>query len=122
MRTTTNFKAAFCLKAAFFILLTLSTVTLLQAQTVTFGQFFQRNGTQDFVFTNNATSASFQTIADDSAILFVYQNVANLPAELQGPQLAHIRITGVTTTPAFQIPADPPRDVQPFNQTIYIRI
>ncbi|HVE55832.1 MAG TPA: carboxypeptidase-like regulatory domain-containing protein [Pyrinomonadaceae bacterium] len=102
--------------------MTLSSFTLLQAQTVTFGQFFQRNGTQDFVFTNNVTSASFQTITDGSAILFIYQNVANLPSELQGPQLAHITITAVTSAPAFQIPADPPRDVQPFDQTVYIRI
>lgn len=119
---TTKTRSSFSVKAAFFIFFTLSTVTFLQAQTVTFGQFIQRNGSQDFVLTNNTTSADFNTIPNGSPIFFTYQNVANLPAVLQGPQLAHIYITANTTTPAFQIAADPPRNVQQFNGTFTIRI
>ncbi|HEY0461285.1 MAG TPA: carboxypeptidase-like regulatory domain-containing protein [Pyrinomonadaceae bacterium] len=102
--------------------MTISTAGFGQAQTVTFGQFFQRNGTNDFIFTNQVTSASFQTIADGTAVLFTYQNVANLPPELQGVQLAHVMVTATTTQPAFQFANDPPRDVQQFNQTFYIRV
>jgi hypothetical protein len=114
--------STFCVKAAFFIFLTLSTNTLIQAQTVTFAQFFQRNGSQDFVFTNNTTSATFQTIANGSEIYFIYQNIANLPPVLQGPQLAHIYVTANTTTPAFQAAGDPPRDVQRFSGSFTIQI
>jgi hypothetical protein len=119
---TNNTWSSFCVKAAFFILLTISTVTFAQGQTITFGQFFERNGTQDFVFTNNATNAAFQTITNGSAVYFIYQNIANLPVDLQGPQLAHIYITANTTAPAYQITADPPRDVQPFSETFTIQI
>jgi hypothetical protein len=117
-----NAWSAFCVKAAFFIFLTISTFTIGQAQTVTFAQFFQRTGSQDFVFTNNTTSASFQTVQNGSAIYFIYQNVSGLPAVLQGPQLAHIYITANTTTPAFQVAGDPPRDVQRFSGTFTIQI
>ncbi len=119
---TTNTRSSFCVKAAFFIFFSLSTVTFLQAQTITFAQFIQRNGTQDFVFSNNTTSASFQTIPNGSPVFFTYQNIANLPAELQGPQSARIYITANTTTPAFQAAGDPPRDIQPFNETFTIQI
>src|SRR5215204_3196639 len=118
----TNGWSSFILKAAFFIFLTISAVTFGQAQTVTFGQFFERNGTQDFVFTNNTTNATFQTVADGSAIYFIYQNTAGLPAVLQGPQLAHVYITASTITPAFQVAGDPPRDNQRFSGTFTIQI
>lgn len=118
----TRVLSTFYVKAAFFVLLTLSSATFLQAQTITFGQFFERNGTQDFVFTNNTTSATFQTIPDGSPIYFIYQNVAGLPAELQGPQLAHITVSASTTTPAFQVAGDPPRDIQRFSGTFIIRV
>jgi hypothetical protein len=119
---TTSTRSSFYLKAAFFILLTLSTATFLQAQTITFAQFFERNGTQDFVFTNNTTSATFQTVPNGSAVYFVFQNIANLPAELQGPQLAHLYVTANTTTPAIQVAGDPPRDIQRFSGTFTIQI
>lgn len=122
MRTTINCWSSFCVKAAFFIFLTISTVSFGQAQTVTFGQFIQLNGSQDFVFTNGGTAASFQTIADGSAVLFTYQNIANLPAELQGPQFAHVIVTANTTAAATQTAGSPPRNVQPFNQTFTIQI
>jgi hypothetical protein len=122
MKKTVNSRLSFCVKAAFFILLTISTVTIAPAQTVTFAQFIQANGTQDFVFTNNSTSASFQTITNGSPVVFTYQNVANLPSELQGPQIGHIFITASTTVPAFQVAGSPVRDVQPFNQTFTIQI
>ncbi len=118
----TRLLSAFSVKAAFFILLTLSSVTFLQAQTVTFAQFFERNGTNDFVFSNNGTNATFQTIAGGTPIIFIYQNVAGLPAELQGPQNARLFLTATTTTPAFQSPGDPPRDVQRFSGTVTIQI
>src|SRR5215207_3685910 len=98
----TNRWSSFCIKTAFFIFLTISTGTLLQAQTITFAQFFERNGSQDFVFTNNTSSATFQTVTNGSPILFVYQNISGLPPQLQGPQEAHLFITATTTTPAFQ--------------------
>ncbi|HEY8562697.1 MAG TPA: carboxypeptidase-like regulatory domain-containing protein [Pyrinomonadaceae bacterium] len=114
--------STFSAKAAFFILFTISTTIFVQAQTVTFAQFVQREGTNDFVFTNNATSASFQTIANGSPVFFVYQNVNNLPPVLQGPQLARIYLTSTTTTPAFQAAGDPPRDIQRFSETVTIQI
>jgi hypothetical protein len=122
MKTLISSWSSFCLKAAFFIFLTISTGALVNAQTVTFAQFFERTGSQDFVFTNNGTSASFNTVTDGSAIYFIYQNVANLPPVLQGPQLAHISITATTTSVAFQTPFDPARDIQRFSDSITIRI
>jgi hypothetical protein len=114
--------SSFYLKAAFFILLTLSSVTYLQAQTLTFAQFIQRNGTNDFVFTNGGTSATFQTIAGGTPVFFTYQNIAGLPAELQGPQSARLFVTATTTTPAIQAPGDPARDIQRFSGSFTIQI
>ncbi|NNE67957.1 MAG: carboxypeptidase regulatory-like domain-containing protein [Pyrinomonadaceae bacterium] len=70
------------------------------AQVVTFAQFLERNGTQDYVFTNNTTSGTFSTVPGGSPIFFVYQNVSGLPAELQGFQNAHLLVTTTTSTPA----------------------
>jgi len=123
MKTTNFVRSSFIVKAAFFILLSLTTTTILQAQTVTFAQFIQRNGSNDFSFTNNGgASANFQTIFNGSPVFFTYQNVAGLPAELQGTQLAHIFITAGTTESATQVATDPPRDIQTFNQTFTIQI
>jgi len=118
----THSRSSFCVKAAFFILLTLSGVTFLQAQTITFAQFIQRNGTNDFAFTNLGTSATFETIPNGTPVIFLYQNIANLPADLQGPQNARVYVTASTATPAFQAAGDPPRDVQPFSGTFTIQI
>ena len=117
----THVVSSFFVKAAFFILLTLSSVTFLQAQSVTFAQFLQRNGTNDFIFSNNGTNATFQTIAGGTPVVFIYQNIAGLPGELQGPQNARLFVTGTTTTPAFQAAGDPPRDIQRFNGTVTLQ-
>ena len=115
--------SSFCIKAAFFIFLTLSTVAIGQAQTVTFAQFIERNGTQDFAATNNGTSVTFQSVAAGSPILFLYSNVAGLPPVLQGTQEAHIIITASTTSPAIQVGGiDPPRNIQRFSDTFTIQI
>lgn len=118
----TGVLSTFFVKAAFFILLTLSSVTFLQAQTVTFAQFIQRNGSNDFVFSNNGTNATFQTIAGGTPIIFTYQNITGLPLELQGPQNARLFVTASTTTPAIQAPGDPVRDIQRFSGTFTIEI
>jgi hypothetical protein len=118
----TRVLSSFYVKAAFFILLTLSGVTFLQAQTITFAQFIQRNGTNDFIFTNQGTSANFQTVQNGTPVIFLYQNVAGLPGELQGPQNARIYVNGTTTTPAFQAAGDPPRDIQRFSGNFTIEI
>lgn len=89
------------------------------AQVVTFAQFLERNGTQDFVFTNNSTSGSFSTIPGGSPIFFVYQNVNNLPAELQGFQMAHLFITTTTTTPTT---LNGSNLVQPFDAVTTVQI
>ena len=97
----------------------LFSTTFLNAQTVTFAQFFEVSGTNDFIFSNNAISSNFNTISGGSNITFVYQNIGGLPAELQGTQSAHIFITAGTTAPAF---INAGRTVQPFNQTFTIQI
>jgi hypothetical protein len=122
MKITSYIRSAFIVKAAFFILLSISATAVVNGQGVTFAQFIERNGTNDFVFTNNATSASFQTVQNGSPVLFTYQNINFLPPELQGVQLAHVFVTATTTVPAFQTVSTPPRDVQPFNQTFTIQI
>ena len=116
--------SSFCIRAAFFILLTISTVTILQAQTVTFAQFIERFGGQDFVALNTGgVGFTLQTIPSGSPIIFIYQNTPGLPAVLQGPQDAHIFVSGSTTTPAFQVGGiDPPRDIQPFSGVVTIQI
>lgn len=113
---------SFILKSALFILLTVQGLISVNAQTVTFGQFIQTNGTQDFIYTNNGISADFSTIANGTPVLFTYQNIANLPAELQGVQFARLFVTANTTVPAFQTASNPVRNIQQFNQTFTIRI
>jgi hypothetical protein len=122
MKQSINTWSSFYVKATLFILLILSTVIFVRAQNVTFAQFIERNGSQDFVFASTPSVATFQTIADGSPIYFVYQNVPMLPADLQGPQLAHIYLSATTTSPAIQVAGDPPRDIQRFNGTVTIQI
>ncbi len=105
-----------------FILLTLMllwSATFLNAQTATFAQFLEVNGSNDFAFSNSGSGASFNTISGGSAITFVYQNIAGLPPELQGNQAAHIYVYGNTNTPAF---INAGRTVQPLSQTFTIQI
>ena len=67
--------------------------------TVTFAQFFEQNGTQDFVWTNNGgISGTFSNVVGGSPIFFTYQNIPGLPSELTGIQIAHMTVT----TTAFQ--------------------
>lgn len=89
-------------------------------QTVTFAQFFERNGTQDFTWTNNGgTSGTFATVPGGSPIFFTYQNVSGLPAELQGIQLAHMTVTS-TSFQAGNLSGG--TVTQPFDQIITINI
>lgn len=119
MKNRIALKSNFLGKALLFILMFLFSTTLSNAQTVTFAQFFEVNGTNDFVFTNNTSSASFNTIANGSPVVFIYQNVAGLPAELQGPQSARFFITSTTTATAS---SNANRTIQPFNQILTIQI
>lgn len=91
-----------------------------QAQTTTFAQFFERNGTQDFVFTNNAANATFNTVSGGSPILFIYQNITGLNAALQGGQNAHLFITTTTTTTPATLTVNTLN--QPLNQVVVISI
>jgi len=122
MRFTIKTIRSYCVFTAIMIFVAISMSVIANGQTVTFGQFIQQNGTQDFVFANNSTSASLSTIPNGSPVIFTFQNIANLPPELQGPQSAHIVILSNTTTPAAQTTTNPPRDIQQFDETFVIRI
>ena len=122
MKQSNYIWSSFCVKATLFILLTFSTVIFVRAQNVTFAQFMERNGSQDFVFASTPSVATFQTIPDGSPIYFVYQNVPMLPADLQGPQLAHIYISATTTSPVIQVATDTLRNIQRFSGTVTIQI
>lgn len=94
-------------------------VSTTQAQTTTFAQFVERTGSQDFVFTNNTTSANFNTVAGGSAIFFLYQNISGLDPSLQGFQNARLFIQTTTTTPAT---LSSNTLIQPLDQVITISI
>lgn len=70
------------------------------AQTTTFAQFFERVGGNDFVFANNTSSATFNTVGGGSPIFFIYSNITGLDPSLQGIQSAHLFISTTTTVPA----------------------
>lgn len=89
------------------------------AQTTTFAQFVERNGTQDFVFDNLTSSATFSAVPGGSPIFFFYQNIAGLDPSLQGLQMAHLTVTATTTDPAVNNAGEL---TQPMNQTVVIRI
>ncbi len=76
-------KNKFLVKTTLLTLMLLFGTTFLIAQTTTFAQFTQRTSGQDFVFTNNTTNASFETVAGGSPVNFTYLNASGLPAELQ---------------------------------------
>lgn len=117
-------KSFFLGKTTLVILMLLFTTTLLSAQTTTFAQFNQRTNGQDFVFTNNLTSASFQTVnngtTNGSAVSFTYLGVTNLPTELQDGQKARLIISSTTATAASTSAGA--RVIQPFNSTFTIQI
>ena len=91
----------------------------LSAQTTTFAQFLQRAGTQDFVLTNNSSSANFHTVSGGSAIYFIYSNIPSLDPSLAGVQNAHLVVTA-TTTQAGSLNGT--TLTQPFGQTVTVQI
>lgn len=118
-------KSFFFGKAALVILTVLFAATFLNAQTTrTFAQFNQRTNGQDFVFTNNSSSAAFQTVNggtnNGAQISFTYLGVTGLPAELQGPQNARLILSATTTASA--VTAAGTRVIQPFNALLTIQI
>lgn len=103
---------------AIFGIMFFSSLTV-SGQTTTFAQFFERTGGQDFVFTNNTTSADFNTINGGSPVFFIYQNITGLPPSLQGIQNAHLIITTTTTQPGA---LNAGNVAQPLNQTVTVQI
>ena len=91
----------------------------ISAQTTTFAQFFEMNGSQDFVFANNSSSGDFKTVPSGSPVLFIYQNIANLDPSLQGSQNAHMY---VTTTTRLAGSVNGSTLSQPLNQQVTIQI
>lgn len=90
------------------------------AQTTTFAQFVEQLGTNDFGFVNNGgASGTFNTVPGGSPVFFFYQNIASLPAALQGPQFAHLTVSTTTTEPAS---LGGGILTQPLNQTVTIQI
>ena len=87
-------------------LLFFGSLQIAHAQLVTFGQFVERNGTQDFVFTNNTTNASFNTVGGGSAVFFFYSNISGLDPSLSAPQLARLFLSSNTAQPASLIGAN----------------
>lgn len=87
---------------------------------VTFAQFIERNGAQDFRFKTISTrEAVFETISGGSEIYFRYQNIQNLPPALQDFQEAKLYLsvrTGSTATSPGGVV------IQPFDQLGEIRI
>jgi Carboxypeptidase regulatory-like domain len=112
-----NFPGLFRASALIGFLL-LSSFVAAHGQTTTFAQFFEQNGTQDFVFTNNTTSADFTTVGGGSPIFFLYQNLPGLDASLLGIQNAHLTVTTTTT----QTGTGGPPYTQPLNQQVTVAI
>lgn len=121
MRSTTS-KSSFAQLLLSFAVLSVAIFAFtfsVSAQTTTFAQFSEANGTQDFVFTNNTTSGTFNTVVNGSAVDFKYFNtIANLPASIQGFQSAHLFVSTTTTLPGA---ANGALVSQPF-QTVTIQI
>jgi hypothetical protein len=88
-------------------------------QTTTFAQFFERTGSQDFVFTNNTTSANFNAVSGGSAIFFLYQNISGLDPSLQPIQNAHLFVTTTTNLAASN---NTGTLTQPLTQTVTVSI
>lgn len=82
---------------------------------VTFAQFLQQSGGNDFVFTNNTTSGTF---SGSTPINFFYSNITGLPVELQGLQSATVTVTSTTNSAA----TTPGQLVQPLDSVTTIAI
>jgi hypothetical protein len=104
---------------AFLAVIVLALVFTAKAQTTTFGQF-TNDGVQEFVFTNNTSSATFGTVSGGAAVQFRYRNINGmLPPSLTGFQSAHLTLTSTTTQPATSATGNV---TQPLNQTVTIAI
>lgn len=123
-----NFRAGFFKSFAFCVAFGLMMFVLFgssHAQTVTFAQFSQTAAGQDFVFTNNGTSAAFTTIQNGTPaqngtpVRFTFSNIAGLPNELSGPQNARLYLTTTTTAAAIDSSG---ALRQPFDQVVTVEI
>ena len=115
-------RSSFLWKVAFIVSMMLVPTALLNAQvcqTVTFAQYSQKFGGQDFVFTNSSPVSSFATVQGGSAVNFNYLNIAGLPAELMGTQDARVFFNCTTSTLGF---VNVGRTTQPFNNTCTVQI
>lgn len=106
-------------KSAIFGLLLCSTLLTAYGQTTTFAQFFERNGSQDFVFTNNGSSATFNAVGGGSPIFFIYSNISGIDPSLTGIQSAHLFVTTTTTQSATVAGGN---ITQPLDQTTTVQI
>ncbi len=119
---TTSFRLKFAKLFFVFAVFGFSVLTsflTVNGQTSNFAQFFQVTGGQEFVFTNNTTSGSFNTVSGGSQVFFLYQNIGGLPTELQGIQNATVTISSTTTTAASNSGGTL---TQPLNQFVTVRI
>ncbi len=107
--------STYCIFSAAIVLALIFTA---KAQTVTFAQF-NNDLSQQIVFTNNTTNATFGTVSGGAAVSFRYQNISGLPPSLTGFQSAHLTITSTTTTPATTAAGN---ITQSMNQTVTIAI
>ena len=118
-------KPSFLCITAFLLSVLLFSTTLINAQTVcprdtvTFAQFTQRTGSQDWIFTNFGNFGSFDTITNGSPVFFKYSNIANLPLEISGDQAAHVTFSCQTSVIGF---VNVGNATQPFNGTCTLSI
>ncbi len=90
-------------------------------QTTTFAQFTQNPAGQNFVFTNNTTTATFGTTPTTGVqVNFNYSNINGLNAALTGTQSAKLFIT--TTTTEASVSSFGNFLAQPLSQSITISI
>lgn len=88
------------------------------SQTTTFAQYLSTFGGQDYVFTNNTTSGTFNTIGGGAPVDFRYLNITGLPPSLTGFQSAHVFVTTSTSTSG----TGGGTVTQPFDSVITIQI
>jgi hypothetical protein len=84
-----------------------------RAEFVTIGSFITDGASQAIKFTNLGASATLATQPGGLPILFTYQGISGLPADLQGAQSAHLFLDLTTTEPA-QAPPGTGLAIQPF--------
>ena len=104
MKKLTSYKYPFKMRPFFYLAvmsyLFLGLMQPIRAQSlVTFAQFLEKTGSQDFVFTNNTNNAVFGTVSGGSPIDFRYSNISGLDPALQGFQNAHLSLSTSTNQP-----------------------